>query len=95
MDLCIVGNLQNRPTKLHHLFVIFSLFRVYIHMSPEKDDTAETCPECGSIDYIELEDDRTGTTELVCLDCGFFLWWEIEEGRYDWKEIATWLSGEG
>jgi transcription initiation factor TFIIIB Brf1 subunit/transcription initiation factor TFIIB len=60
-------------------------------MNPEKDDIPENCPECGSIDYIELKDERTGTTEMVCLDCGFFLRWRIEEGIMDWEPIIALL----
>jgi transcription initiation factor TFIIIB Brf1 subunit/transcription initiation factor TFIIB len=53
------------------------------------NDDDENCPECGSKDYVELEDGSTGTTELVCLECGFFLRWRIEEGRLDWEKIIS------
>jgi len=53
------------------------------------NDDDENCPECGSRDYVELNDEPTETSELVCLDCGFFLQWRIEEGRLDWEEIIS------
>jgi transcription initiation factor TFIIIB Brf1 subunit/transcription initiation factor TFIIB len=53
------------------------------------NDDDENCPECGSRDYVELSDESTGTSELVCLECGFFLRWRIEERRLAWGEIIS------
>ena len=53
------------------------------------NDEDENCSECGSDDYIELEAESSETTELVCLDCGFFLRWRIEEGMLDWEKIIS------
>jgi hypothetical protein len=36
-----------------------------------------------------LEDKFTGTTDSVCLMCGFFLRWRIEEVRVDREKIIS------